>query len=200
MHPLEPSTFGYGKLHSWVTANFTAAEALAIFEFMASKSPAAPEMTPSTPSALTPMAAVISPSLASTTSPVLVTLSAPIPLNNPMAPTALMTPAILMAPTAFTPSTHTTSLAFSISTAHTAPILTMAAETLITPTAPTTSPALPSSAPVPSPAPTAPVHLMTSGIPTTSLAKQGPHACRHRFVNPHHVRSTIPCRQESAYM
>ncbi|KAF8243841.1 hypothetical protein K440DRAFT_32483 [Wilcoxina mikolae CBS 423.85] len=53
MHPLEPSTFDYGKLHSWITAKITAAEALAMFEFVAPKSPAPTDMTAATPTAST---------------------------------------------------------------------------------------------------------------------------------------------------
>ncbi|KAF8241309.1 hypothetical protein K440DRAFT_683589 [Wilcoxina mikolae CBS 423.85] len=154
MHPLEPSTFGYGKLHSWITAKITAAEALVMFEFMAPKSPAATEMTPSTSLAsTTPSASLTSASMTAPTTPTFTGIASPTNLTVPTAPTvqptAPMTSENLTIPTAFTPSTPTTTLALSISTAQTAPILTMAAETLITPPAP--SPPAPSP-PTPSPA------------------------------------------------
>ncbi|KAF8252878.1 hypothetical protein K440DRAFT_269580 [Wilcoxina mikolae CBS 423.85] len=195
MHPLEPSTFNYHNLNTWISARITAAEALAMFELMAPKSPAATDMTSTSSGTAFPMtltAPTVQPT-APMTSENLTTLTSPTTpaapstiLTTPTAPIASTAP---IAPTAFTPSTHTTSLAFSICTAHTAPTLTMAAKTLITPTAPTTSPA-----------PTAPVPLMTSGTPTTSPPKQGPQARRRRFVNPHRVRSTIPCRQKPAHL
>ncbi|KAF8252158.1 hypothetical protein K440DRAFT_633369 [Wilcoxina mikolae CBS 423.85] len=144
MHPLEPSTFEYGKPHRWVTAKITAAEALAMFEFMAPKSRAATEMTPSTFPALT--------TSASTT------------------PSASLTSASMTVPTAPMTSENMTTLTSPTTPAALSTILT----TPTAPMAPTTSPALPSSDPLPSPASTTPVPLMTSGTPTTSPAPMTP--------------------------
>ncbi|KAF8246034.1 hypothetical protein K440DRAFT_685913 [Wilcoxina mikolae CBS 423.85] len=174
MHPIEPSTFDFGKLKDWITAKITAAEALAMFEFLA---PAAALLTTSTarytspaPTAsVTSMAPTIStmahksPAATVMTSIVLIVPMAP--TVQPTAPTAPVplttsgTPTNSPAPTAFTPSTSKPSLGFSSSTAltaHTVSILTMAAETLTIPTMPTIS-----SPPAPSP-------------PAPSLAIQGP--------------------------
>ncbi|KAF8243806.1 hypothetical protein K440DRAFT_663855 [Wilcoxina mikolae CBS 423.85] len=158
MHPIEPSTFDFGKLKDWITAKITAAEALAMFEFLA---PAAALPTTSTaPFARNTSLAPI-PSPAPTARVPLMTSDTPTnspastsPARTTSASTTLsasLTPASMTAasPTAFTPSTPKPSLAFSSSTsltAHTVPILTMAAETLTIPTAPTIS-----SSPAPSP-------------------------------------------------
>ncbi|KAF8242218.1 hypothetical protein K440DRAFT_639386 [Wilcoxina mikolae CBS 423.85] len=144
LHPLELNTFNYGKLHSWITAKITAAEALAMFQFIAPKSPAAIEMTPSTSLALFP-----SPALS--TYPALTTSAS-------TTPSASLTSASMTAPTA---STTPMASASPEPTEMTAAIPTAS-------TAATTSPALPDSA-VPI-APMAPPTVVTSPGPTASTA------------------------------
>ncbi|KAF8241236.1 hypothetical protein K440DRAFT_688377 [Wilcoxina mikolae CBS 423.85] len=154
MHPLEPSTFDYGKLHSWVTATITAAETLAMFEFMAPKSPAPTDKTAATPTAST----------APTTSPALPDSAAPI---APMAPPTVVTSPAPITPTTLTaPTASVTPMAPTIPMAHRSPAATDMTSTLSGTASPMTST-------VPSVQPTAPMtseNLTTLTSPTTQAA------------------------------
>ncbi|KAF8241527.1 hypothetical protein K440DRAFT_624364 [Wilcoxina mikolae CBS 423.85] len=215
MHPLEPSTFDYGKLHSWVTAKITAAETLAMFEFMAPKSPAATEMTPSTSPALTtsasttPSASLTSASTAPTTSPALPDSAAPIaPMAPPTvvtspAPTASVTP---MAPTIST-TAHKSPAATDLTSTSSG---TASPMTLTVPTAPIapTAPMAPTAFTPPARTHTARQGTICAG-PTVRLGiirvepPQGQKVRRHHYaqpepIRPHRTESTVTCRSEPA--
>ncbi|KAF8254216.1 hypothetical protein K440DRAFT_635718 [Wilcoxina mikolae CBS 423.85] len=101
MHPIEPSTFDFGKLKDWIIAKITAAEALSMFEFLA------PAAALTTLVSTTPSASLTSASMMAPTTPTSTGIASPTNLTVHTAPT--------VEPTA--PSAPTTSLAFSNSTA-----------------------------------------------------------------------------------
>ncbi|KAF8241408.1 hypothetical protein K440DRAFT_681243 [Wilcoxina mikolae CBS 423.85] len=174
MHPLEPSTFDYGKLHSWVTAKITAAEALAMFEFMAPKSPAVTEMTPSTSPALTTSAST-TPSASLTSA----SMTAPTASTTPMASAS-------PAPTDMTAATPTASTAPTTSPAPTAP-------TAFTPPARTQT----ARQGTIRAGPTVRLGIIRVEPP------QGQNIRRHHYappepIRPHRTESTVTCRSERA--
>jgi hypothetical protein len=192
LNPLEPSTFDYGNLHIWISARIHAAEAVAMFEFLA---PAAAIPT----TLISPTAPPTSP--ASTASPTSIASPAPLATmasTSPTAPTSTSASPVSSAPsvssTPATPKTHTTSPA---------PIAPTAAETTTT---------IPMAAKVPSTTvkittlPSAPPPAARQGTIGAGLTvrvgiirvepPRGPQVRRHRFVQPEHRQeSALPNRQ-----
>ncbi|KAF8252117.1 hypothetical protein K440DRAFT_665500 [Wilcoxina mikolae CBS 423.85] len=180
MHRLEPSSFEYGKLHSWVTAKITAAEALAMFEITAHKSSAATYMTST---------------FSDTTSPMTLT----VPTAPTVQPTASITSGNVttqMSPTTpVAPTTIRTTL-----TAPITPMVPMASPTDVTSSACTSSMAS---------APPAHNHMARQGTfragPRVLLGiihvkpPQGQNICRYHYmqpepISPHRTESTVMCR------
>ncbi|KAF8242125.1 hypothetical protein K440DRAFT_619284 [Wilcoxina mikolae CBS 423.85] len=221
MHPLEPSTFDYGKLHSWITAKITAAEALAMFEFTAHKSSAATDMTSTSSATASPM------TLTAPTAPVpLMTSGTPTTSPAPMTPTTLTAPTASVTPMAPTISTtaHKSPAATDLtltssgtaspmtSTVPTAPTVQptapMTSKILTTPTAPIAPTAFTPPAPTASTASTARQGTIRAG-PTVRLGiirvepPQGQKIRRHHYaqpepIRPHRTESTVTCRSEPA--
>ncbi|KAF8242780.1 hypothetical protein K440DRAFT_638263 [Wilcoxina mikolae CBS 423.85] len=198
MHPLEPSTFDYGKLHSWVTAKITAAEALAMFECLALTSPAATEMTPTTSPALPSSAPAPSP--APTAAVPLMTSGTPTTSPAPMTPTTLTAPTASVTPMAPTISTtaHKSPAATDITSTSSG---TASPMTLTVPTAPTVQPTAPMTSEnmttLMSPTtPTAPSTILTT--PTASIAPMAPPTVVTSPALTASTASTPPARTHTA--
>ncbi|KAF8241364.1 hypothetical protein K440DRAFT_643860, partial [Wilcoxina mikolae CBS 423.85] len=226
INPLEPHTFNYCRLNGWLDARCSAAEALAMFEFlasptstvtapselttspapmalapMASKSSAATEMTPSTSPALTTSAST-TPSASLTlvfmTAPT-VSMTAPTASVTPMAPTistAHRSPAATDMTS--TPSGSASPMTSTVSTAPTVQLTApMTSENLTTLTSPTT-PAAPSTILT---TPTAPISPTAFTPPArTHTARQGTIRAgpTPEPIRPHRTESTVTCRSEPA--
>jgi hypothetical protein len=197
-NPLDLRTFDYGKLKDWITSKISAAEAVAMFEFVTPT--AAPMTTNGTTAPPTSPASTVFPTSIASPTP-LATMAS----TSATAPTSTSASLVSSAPsvssTPATPKTHMTSPALLVSPAalpSPAPFAPAAAET-------TTR--IPMAAKVPSttviitalssaPSPAARQGTIHAG-PTVRLRiirvepPRGPRVCRHRFVQPKH-------RQESA--
>ncbi|KAF8252862.1 hypothetical protein K440DRAFT_643999 [Wilcoxina mikolae CBS 423.85] len=147
-------------------------KALVMFEFL---TPAAALPTTST----APLAPNTSPAPLSSITPTALTASLITSSASSISPSPMISPTLTTSAPSTVPSTmHMTSIApiasIPSSTAHTTTDHTMMTHlTPLTPTAPTISLATAMSPPAPSP-------------PAPALAKHGPQAHRHRFVNLHH--------------
>ncbi|KAF8254199.1 hypothetical protein K440DRAFT_635704 [Wilcoxina mikolae CBS 423.85] len=192
MLPLEPSTFDYDKLQYWISAKISAAEALAMFEFLApaaallttSTAPTSPPTSPALTTSLALPSSTSNPSSTSSTSMTPTTLTAPMALTTPT-PTGITFPtnlAVTMAPTvertaALSPPPSAAPMAPAALMAPTASTNSMAPMAFMTPAitmapmasqAPTTTQTLSdSTAPI---APMAPLAVITSPTPMTSMA------------------------------
>ena len=212
---LDPPAFHYGKLRDWATSKVSAAEAVAMVEFLAptaapmtNNATTAPPMSPASIYLINPTALTTSP--ASTASPTLI--ASPVPLaptasTSPMATTSTLAspgssaPAVCSTPA--TGKTHTTSL---VSTTSPASAATSQASLVslapFTPAAAETTTTIPITAKVPlttviiTTLPLAHSTVARPGIihagPTVRLgmihaeSPQEPLVCRQHFVQPEH--------------
>ena len=182
LNPLDLRTFDHRKLKDWITSKISAAEAVAMFEFltptaapMTTNATTAPPTSPASIYSINPTALAISPAPTSIASPAPL---APTASTSSTAPTS--TSAFPVSSTPATRKAHMTSLAPLVSpapmasTASTAPLAFAVAE-------------------IPTTTPTTEQHTISSG-PTVQLVRicveppRGPPVSRDRFVQPKHCQ------------